>query len=320
LYHHDTEDISLGLPHYDTEDIPQGLHHHDTEDILYELHHDDIDRTYTGNTYRENNNVKKNPFALFVFIACIFVIAIGFAILFFLGGDILTGSDEDTPDVAHVIEEESDSDSALETTIEETADEPEPVIEETVEELEESPVAEDENDTDIVVVDDEEMTLIGIWEGSFVSRGGIAYDLIIGIDPNYQITATYFHADSRETVLARYYGVAHRRGIDEVIIEYTSSSITPEGWDEDGITLFGIISDRAISGFFEYEGTQSGTAILRMDAPPTTADAEQLYRIRITWDDYTSQIGAFANLSNAINATPEGYSVFDGLGNVVFRR
>lgn len=43
-----------------------------------------------------------------------------------------------------------------------------------------------------------------------------------------------------------------------------------------------------------------------------------IYRIRKTWGDAKSQIGAFANLDNAKKACKEGYSVFDENGNVVY--
>ena len=48
---------------------------------------------------------------------------------------------------------------------------------------------------------------------------------------------------------------------------------------------------------------------------PTTA---QLYRVRKSWNDAKSQIGAFSSLENAKNACKSGYSVFDGNGNVVY--
>ena len=44
----------------------------------------------------------------------------------------------------------------------------------------------------------------------------------------------------------------------------------------------------------------------------------QLYRVRKSWSDAKSQIGAFSSLENAKNACKSGYSVFDGNGNVVY--
>jgi len=48
---------------------------------------------------------------------------------------------------------------------------------------------------------------------------------------------------------------------------------------------------------------------------PTT---KQLYRVRKSWSDAKSQIGAFSSLENAKNACKSGYSVFDANGNVVY--
>ena len=295
----------------------RGNHFDDQEEFL--------DHTNKDGTYRENNREKKH-FAILVFLSCTLVIALGFGVLFFLAGDGFSRNDGEHSDVdeatgdTDVITCESDLYVDLELITEEVTDDPEAVAEDRSDEPEDAPRAEDENESDLMDSEDEESILVGLWEGSFVTRGGTAYDLIIGIDANNQVTATYFQADEREMVFARYYGVAQLRGNDEVIIEYTSSSIRPAGWDESGIFLFGTLRDNTISGFFEFEREQTGTAILRTETLVTDVDGEQLYRIRLTWEDATSQVGAFVNLSNAINATPQGYSVFDGQGNVVFTR
>jgi len=49
-------------------------------------------------------------------------------------------------------------------------------------------------------------------------------------------------------------------------------------------------------------------------APATT----QLYRVRKTWADAKSQIGAYSSLENAKKACKAGYSVFDNSGKVVY--
>jgi len=48
---------------------------------------------------------------------------------------------------------------------------------------------------------------------------------------------------------------------------------------------------------------------------PTTT--KQLYRVRKSWSDAKSQIGAFSSLENAKKACKSEYSVFDSNGNVV---
>ena len=46
----------------------------------------------------------------------------------------------------------------------------------------------------------------------------------------------------------------------------------------------------------------------------------QLYRVRKSWADAKSQIGAFSNLDNAKKACANGYSVYDESGNVVYSK
>ena len=46
--------------------------------------------------------------------------------------------------------------------------------------------------------------------------------------------------------------------------------------------------------------------------------SKQLYRVRKSWSDAKSQIGAFSSLNNAKKACKAGYSVFDNSGKVVY--
>ena len=57
---------------------------------------------------------------------------------------------------------------------------------------------------------------------------------------------------------------------------------------------------------------KSGTSVSKN---PTT---KQLYRVRKSWSNAKSQIGAFSSLDNAKKACKSGYSVFDANGNVVY--
>ena len=50
----------------------------------------------------------------------------------------------------------------------------------------------------------------------------------------------------------------------------------------------------------------------------TTSTTTQLYRVRKSWTDAKSQIGAFSSLENAKKACKSGYFVFDNNGNVVY--
>ena len=57
---------------------------------------------------------------------------------------------------------------------------------------------------------------------------------------------------------------------------------------------------------------KSGTSVSKN---PTT---KLLYRVRKSWSDAKSQIGAFSSLDNAKKACKPGYYVFDANGNVVY--
>lgn len=49
-----------------------------------------------------------------------------------------------------------------------------------------------------------------------------------------------------------------------------------------------------------------------------TTPKQELYRVRKSWDDAKSQIGAFANLEGAKKVCKNGYKVFDSNGKVVY--
>lgn len=48
------------------------------------------------------------------------------------------------------------------------------------------------------------------------------------------------------------------------------------------------------------------------------ATTNQMYRIRKSWKDAASQIGAYTNFDNAKRACKDGYYVFDSKGNIVY--
>lgn len=50
----------------------------------------------------------------------------------------------------------------------------------------------------------------------------------------------------------------------------------------------------------------------------SVSSAKQLYRVRKTWSDAKSQIGAYSSLENAKKACKAGYSVFDNSGKAVY--
>lgn len=52
--------------------------------------------------------------------------------------------------------------------------------------------------------------------------------------------------------------------------------------------------------------------------PEDKPTPKQLYRVRTSWSDAKSQIGAYASLENAKNACPAGYKVYASNGKIVY--
>ena len=50
----------------------------------------------------------------------------------------------------------------------------------------------------------------------------------------------------------------------------------------------------------------------------STNEKKELYRVRKTWQDASSQIGAYSNFENAKKACRAGYSVFGSQGNILY--
>ena len=53
-------------------------------------------------------------------------------------------------------------------------------------------------------------------------------------------------------------------------------------------------------------------------APTTNTTSSQLYRVRKSWGDVKSQLGAYKSLDNAKKECPNGYTVYDSNGNAVY--
>lgn len=55
-----------------------------------------------------------------------------------------------------------------------------------------------------------------------------------------------------------------------------------------------------------------------MGKKTTPTVASEMYRVRKSWSDASSQIGAYTVLENAIKACKDGYYVFDSKGNLIY--
>ena len=61
-------------------------------------------------------------------------------------------------------------------------------------------------------------------------------------------------------------------------------------------------------------------ANLNGSQPTPTSTTKELYRVRKSWDNVASQIGAFSDLENAKKACKEGYSVYNSRGALVYSK
>ena len=79
--------------------------------------------------------------------------------------------------------------------------------------------------------------------------------------------------------------------------------------------------EQAAHGICDYLGVPylGGGSVATPPVQTTTPNStSQLYRVRKSWDDAKSQLGAYSNLENAKKACKSGYSVFDNDGNKVY--
>lgn len=77
-------------------------------------------------------------------------------------------------------------------------------------------------------------------------------------------------------------------------------------WDKYGVTMDQFRAD-----------VKKAMGQAPAEEPEKTPETKALYRVRKSWADAKSQIGAFAVLENALNACKEGYAVFDDNGKAV---
>ena len=73
------------------------------------------------------------------------------------------------------------------------------------------------------------------------------------------------------------------------------------------------IGEKIAEGICNYFG-------IKFKGKTSTPTTSEMYRIRKTWADVKSQIGAYRSLENAKNACKDGYSVFNNAGECVYSK
>lgn len=151
-------------------------------------------------------------------------------------------------------------------------------------------------------VDERSMELAAIMAKTIGNVMGLSYKTASkgsGIDRN------------RDGILNdEYYGVLHGAksvGVPGVILEHsfhTNKMAAMWLMDDNNLNTLARAEAAAIA---KYLGVDTNTA-----------KPVQMYRVRKSWADAKSQIGAFKSLDRAIAVCEVGYSVFDSEGNVVY--
>ena len=121
---------------------------------------------------------------------------------------------------------------------------------------------------------------------------------------------------TREGSRGEYYGVlrgAAAVGTMGMIIEHsfhTNTRSTKWLLDDSNLQKLAAAEAEVIAAYYG----------VKKKVQPEQNKAEQMYRIRKSWDDAKSQVGAFVNLDYAKKACPVGYSVYDSNGKAVYTR
>lgn len=115
--------------------------------------------------------------------------------------------------------------------------------------------------------------------------------------------------------------ICQRNGIDALRWKADKSLIgQPE---KQNMTVHRWFAAKACPGNYLYSRhsqiASEVNARLNGETDVETGDTEQWYRVRKSWDDADSQIGAYKVLDNAIAACPPGYAVYDWNGKEVYR-
>ena len=114
-----------------------------------------------------------------------------------------------------------------------------------------------------------------------------------------------------------YYGVLHGAksvNVPGIILEHSFHTNTAAtNWLSNETNLQRLAEAEA-AVIAKYFGMKAGSG--SDNSEPEAV--EEMYRVRKTWEDATSQIGAYRNLENAKKACKEGYTVFNSKGEVVY--
>ena len=130
-------------------------------------------------------------------------------------------------------------------------------------------------------------------------------------DNNYYFTGAVIN---KAAELTKYLMQTYNIPADRVIRHYdVTGKYCPgiKGWNEDS---------GDVSAWKAFKARLTGASTSSTTATATTTSTDNLYRVRKSWSDSKSQIGAYKSLDSAKSVADKnnGYYVFDGKGNIVY--
>lgn len=130
-------------------------------------------------------------------------------------------------------------------------------------------------------------------------------------DNNYYFTETVIN---KAVELTKYLMQTYNIPADRVIRHYdVTGKYCPgiKGWNEDS---------GDVSAWKAFKARLTGASTSSTTTTATTTSTDNLYRVRKSWSDSKSQIGAYKSLDSAKSVADKnnGYYVFDGKGNIVY--
>lgn len=130
-------------------------------------------------------------------------------------------------------------------------------------------------------------------------------------DNNYYFTEAVIN---KAAELTKYLMQTYNIPADRVIRHYdVTGKYCPgiKGWNEDS---------GDVSAWKAFKARLTGASTSSTTTTATTTSTDNLYRVRKSWSDSKSQIGAYKSLDSAKSVADKnnGYYVFDGKGNIVY--
>lgn len=156
---------------------------------------------------------------------------------------------------------------------------------------------------------------------SWCSSSGSNDNRAITIEVASDTTEPYAVTDAAyESLIKLCADICKRNGIKKLLWKADKSLIGQV--DKQNMTVHRWFANKSCPGEYLYSRhsdiANRVNAILGSSNKEKPVSSEQMYRVRKSWNDPKSQIGAFKVYNNAIKACKSGYNVYDKDGNCVY--